>query len=130
LEDKVISLDLAKEVLKDLLKEPKKLVTIDFIQRCVVEEFGITIQDLRQKKRNKAIVLPRQVAMYLSREMTDLSLPEIGAAFGGKDHTTVLHRIKDKRKLGKTSGTQRKDFPYYPSHSTMIGTGFQQEFPL
>ncbi len=109
MEEKVITLDLAKEVLKDLLKEPKKLVTIDFIQRCVVEEFGITIQDLRQKKRNKAIVLPRQVAMYLSREMTDLSLPEIGAAFGGKDHTTVLHSYnKIKESLEKLPELKEK----------------------
>jgi chromosomal replication initiator protein len=91
LEEKPITLELAKEVLKDLLKEPKKLITVDFIQRCVAEEFGISLQDLRTKRRNKTIVLPRQVAMYLSRELTDLSLPEIGEFFGGKDHTTVLH---------------------------------------
>ena len=91
LEEKPITLELAKEILKDLLKEPKRLITIDFIQRCVAEEFGITLSELRTKKRNKNIVLPRQVAMYLSRELTDMSLPEIGAAFGGKDHTTVLH---------------------------------------
>lgn len=91
LEEKLISLDLTKEVLKDLLKEPKKLVTVDFIQRCVAEEFGTTLLDLKTKRRNKNIVLPRQVAMYLSRELTDLSFPEIGEFFGGKDHTTVLH---------------------------------------
>lgn len=91
LEEKQITLDLAKEVLRDLLKEPKKLITVDFIQRCVAEEFGISLQDLKHKGRHKTIVLPRQVAMYLSRELTDLSLPEIGDSFGGKDHTTVLH---------------------------------------
>jgi len=91
LEEKPVTLELAKEVLKDLLKEPKKLITIDFIQRCVIEEFGISLQDLKTKRRNKTIVLPRQIAMYLSRELTDLSLPEIGTLFGGKDHTTVLH---------------------------------------
>ncbi len=91
LEEEPITLDLTKEVLKDLLKEPKKLITVDFIQRCVVEEFGTTLHDLKTKRRNKNIVLPRQVAMYLSREFTDLSLPEIGEYFGGKDHTTVLH---------------------------------------
>ncbi|MBM3246297.1 MAG: chromosomal replication initiator protein DnaA [Candidatus Omnitrophica bacterium] len=91
LEEKPITLDLAKEVLRDLLREPKKLITIDFIQRCVIEEFGISLQDLKTKRRNKTVVLPRQVAMYLSRELTDLSLPEIGNFFGGKDHTTVLH---------------------------------------
>jgi len=91
LEEKAISLALAKEVLKDLLKEPKKLITVDFIQRCVAEECGISLQDLKLRRRNKTIVLPRQIAMYLSRELTELSFPEIGTFFGGKDHTTVLH---------------------------------------
>jgi chromosomal replication initiator protein len=99
LEEKVITLSLAKEVLKDLLKEPKKLVTVDFIQRCVAEEFGVTLADLKLKRRNKTIVVPRQVAMFLSRDLTDLSFPEIGDCFGGKDHTTVLHsynKIKEE----------------------------------
>jgi chromosomal replication initiator protein len=91
LEEKPITLDLAKETLKDLLKEPKKLITVGFIQRCVSEEFGISTDDLKTRRRYKSIVLPRQIAMYLSRELTDLSLPEIGGFFGGKDHTTVLH---------------------------------------
>ena len=91
LEEKPITLELAREVLKDLLREPKKLITVDFIQRCVTEEFGISLLDLKTRRRNKNIVLPRQIAMYLSRELTDLSLPEIGNFFGGKDHTTVLH---------------------------------------
>ncbi|MGD0336084.1 MAG: chromosomal replication initiator protein DnaA [Candidatus Omnitrophota bacterium] len=91
LEEKPISLDLTKEVLKDLLKEPKKLITVDFIQHCVAEEFGISVQEIKTKRRNKTVVLPRQTAMYLSRELTDLSFPEIGGFFGGKDHTTVLH---------------------------------------
>lgn len=91
LEEKTISLELTKEVLKDLLKEPRRLITVDFIQRCVAEEFGLTLPELKTKRRNKTIVLPRQVAMYLSRDLTDLSLPEIGEFFGGKDHTTVLH---------------------------------------
>jgi chromosomal replication initiator protein len=94
LEEAPVTLDLTKEVLKDLLKEPTKLITIDFIQRCVVEEFGISLQDLKTKRRNKQVVFPRQIAMYLSRELTELSLPEIGELFGGKDHTTVLHSYK------------------------------------
>jgi chromosomal replication initiator protein len=91
LEEGPITIDLAKEVLKNLLQEPKKLITVDFIQRCVAEEFGVSLQDFKTKRRNKNIVLPRQIAMYLSRELTELSLPEIGEFFGGKDHTTVLH---------------------------------------
>jgi chromosomal replication initiator protein len=94
LEEAPVTLQLTKEVLKDLLKEPTKLITVDFIQRCVVEEFGISLQDLKTKRRNKQVVFPRQIAMYLSRELTELSLPEIGELFGGKDHTTVLHSYK------------------------------------
>ncbi|MDD5097866.1 MAG: chromosomal replication initiator protein DnaA [Candidatus Omnitrophica bacterium] len=99
LEEEPITLQLTKEVLKDLLKEPKKLITVDFIQRCIAEEFGITLQDMKTRRRNKQVVYPRQIAMYLSRELTDLSLPEIGEVFGGKDHTTVLHsynKIKEE----------------------------------
>jgi chromosomal replication initiator protein len=102
MEEKPITLDLAKEALKDLLKETKKLITVDFIQRCVTEEFGVSLSDLKTRRRNKNIVLPRQIAMYLSRELTDLSLPEIGNHFGGKDHTTVLHSY-NKIKEGLSS---------------------------
>ncbi|MDD5517777.1 MAG: chromosomal replication initiator protein DnaA [Candidatus Omnitrophica bacterium] len=102
MEERPITLDLTKEVLKDLLREPKKLITVDFIQRCVAEEFGIALGELKTKRRNKTIVLPRQIAMYLSRELTDLSLPEIGQFFGGKDHTTVLHSF-NKIKEGVTN---------------------------
>lgn len=102
MEEKPITLDLAKEVLRDLLKEPKKLITIDFIQRCVAEEFGISLAEMKARRRNKTIVLPRQVAMYLSRDLTDLSLPEIGQFFGGKDHTTVLHSYNKIKEAIKT----------------------------
>lgn len=109
LEEKAISLELTKEVLKELLKEPKKLITIDFIQRRIAEEFGITLHDLKTKRRNKNIVLPRQIAMYISRELTDLSLPEIGMFFGGKDHTTVLHSYnKIKRDLNNSEDLKNK----------------------
>jgi chromosomal replication initiator protein len=109
MEERPITLDLTKEVLKDLLKEPKKLITVDFIQRCVAEEFGVALGELKTKRRNKTIVLPRQIAMYLSRELTDLSLPEIGHFFGGKDHTTVLHSYnKIKEGIGEDIGLQEK----------------------
>ncbi|MGA2775145.1 MAG: chromosomal replication initiator protein DnaA [Candidatus Omnitrophota bacterium] len=102
LEEEPITLSLTKEVLKDLLREPKKLITVDFIQRCVAEEFGMSLGDLKNRRRNKTVVVPRQIAMYLSRELTDLSLPEIGEFFGGKDHTTVLHSYnKIKGELNK-----------------------------
>ena len=108
LEEAPVTLQLTKEVLKDLLKEPTKLITIDFIQRCVVEEFGISLQDLKTKRRNKQVVFPRQIAMYLSRELTELSLPEIGELFGGKDHTTVLHSYK-KIKADISSNPELKE---------------------
>lgn len=109
MEEKPVTLDLTKEVLKDLLKEPKKLITVDFIQRCVAEEFGMALGDLKTRRRNKTIVFPRQIAMYLSRELTDLSLPEIGQFFGGKDHTTVLHSYnKIKNEIGDNSSLQER----------------------
>jgi chromosomal replication initiator protein len=108
LEEEPITLNLAKTVLKDLLREPKKLITVDFIQRCVVEEFGISLADLKNKRRNKTIVFPRQIAMYLSRELTDLSLPEIGEFFGGKDHTTVLHSFNKIKEELKKDGSLKE----------------------
>ena len=94
LEDKLITLSVAKQVLKDMVKETIKTISVDMVQKEVVVYFNITMPDLKTKKRNKNVVLPRQIAMYLSRKLTTHSLPEIGAAFGGKDHTTVLHAYK------------------------------------
>jgi len=91
LEEKPISLELAKNVLRDMLRETTKLITIDLIQKKVAEDFNLSLSELKTKKRNKNIVLPRQIAMYLSRELTNFSLPEIGEYFGGMDHTTVLY---------------------------------------
>ena len=91
LEEKEISLDVTKGVLSDLVKEFKKNITVDSIQKVVASHFDISLQDLKTKRRNKNIILPRQIAMYLSRELTGFSLPEIGKLFGGKDHTTILY---------------------------------------
>src|SRR2546426_4122649 len=88
-----MSVDLAQEVLGELWGEEEKLITIDQIQRKVCDFFGIRLSDLKAKTRTKAIAFPRQVAMYLARQMTHSSLSEIGRAFGGKDHTTVLHAV-------------------------------------
>jgi chromosomal replication initiator protein len=82
---------MAKNILKDMVKETAKTVSITTIQKTVAEFFNITLSDLRAKNRQKNIVFPRQVAMYLSRQLTNLSSPEIGNAFGGKDHTTALY---------------------------------------
>jgi len=91
LDDKPITLEFAKNVLKDVLSSAQKNIDIDTIQKHVAQEFGVSIGDLRSKRRNKNIILPKQVAMYLSRHLTEFSLPEIGEYFGGKDHTTILY---------------------------------------
>lgn len=105
LENKPISIDLAKGVLKDLLKESYKTITVDLIQKQVAGFFNLNQQDIKGCKRDKNIVFARQVAMYLSRELTNFSLPEIGGFFGGKDHTTVLHSYKKiKQRLSDDSG--------------------------
>lgn len=94
LEEKPISLDTAKLILKDMVKETIKIISVEMIQKEVGEYYNISTSELKAKKRNKNVLLPRQLSMYLTRQMTKLSLPEIGQAFGGKDHTTVLHSCK------------------------------------
>lgn len=87
-----VTVDLAKEVLKDaLVDEEERRITIDLIQKRVAEYFDIGVSNMRVKGRTKAIAYPRQIAMYLVRSLTGHSLPEIGEYFGGRDHTTVLH---------------------------------------
>lgn len=94
LEEKPITLDMTVKTLKDMVRETARAVSIDVVQKTVAEFFRIPLSELRAKKRTKNIVFPRQIAMYLSRQLTAQSLPEIGNAFGGKDHTTVLHSCK------------------------------------
>lgn len=87
-----IDLQLATEVLKDILPPPRaNKITIGRIQEVVASYYGVKVRDLKARRRTRAIAFPRQVAMYLCREMTDASLPKIGEEFGGRDHTTVLH---------------------------------------
>lgn len=94
LEEKPINLDVAKLILKDMVKETVKIVSVEMIQKEVADHYRLSVSELKAKKRNKNILLPRQLAMHLTRKMTNLSLPEIGQAFGGKDHTTVLHSCR------------------------------------
>ncbi|MGH7419308.1 MAG: helix-turn-helix domain-containing protein, partial [Candidatus Rokuibacteriota bacterium] len=89
-----MSVELAQEVLADLWGEEEKIITIEHIQRKVAEFFGIKLGDMRAKNRTKAVAFPRQIAMYLARQLTHASLTEIGRTFGGKDHTTVLHAVE------------------------------------
>ncbi len=104
-----IDIDLIRESLKDLLALQDKLVTIDNIQRIVAEYYKIKMSDMLSKRRSRSVARPRQVAMALAKEMTNHSLPEIGEAFGGRDHTTVLHACRKVKELQGTNGEIRED---------------------
>jgi len=100
--DKEISIDIAQRQLKDFFSNHQgKNVPLELIQKVVAEYFGLSSVDIRGKKRTKAIVYPRQIAMYITRDITEFSTTEVGLAFGGRDHTTVMHacqRIEDRMK--------------------------------
>ncbi len=92
LTNKEISVDLASEALKDIISSKQtRQVTIDIIQEVVANYYNLKIEDLKSARRTRNIAFPRQIAMYLSRKLTDMSLPKIGEEFGGRDHTTVIH---------------------------------------
>ena len=101
--NKTITLEVAQQQLKDFFPQMGgKNITIEGIQRIVAEYFGLTHKDLRGKRRTKAVAFPRQVAMYLARELTEFSTTELGSEFGGRDHTTVMHgcqRVEDRLKV-------------------------------
>ncbi|MFK9091760.1 chromosomal replication initiator protein DnaA [Bacillus salipaludis] len=98
--NKDINADLAAEALRDIIPSSKpKVITILEIQKVVGEHFSIKLEDFKAKKRTKSVAFPRQIAMYLSRELTDYSLPKIGEEFGGRDHTTVIHAHEKIAKL-------------------------------
>jgi len=92
-----MTVDLGQEVLADLWRETEQTITIEHIQRKASEFFGVRISDMGARNRAQAVALPRQVAMYLARQLTHASLAEVGRAFGGKDHTTVLHAVEKVR---------------------------------
>ena len=94
LQDSEVSVDLVKDVLKDLLRTNSRKITIDEIQKKVVEHYNIKLSDMHSPRRSRSVARPRQVAMYLAKSITTRSLPEIGRKFGGRDHTTVIHAIK------------------------------------
>ena len=96
-----INIELIKESLRDVLAIQAKMVTISNIQRVVADYYNIKMSDLLSKRRNRSIARPRQIAMALSKELTNHSLPEIGEAFGGRDHTTVIHACEKTKELKK-----------------------------
>jgi chromosomal replication initiator protein len=105
-----ITLELTREALRDLLALQDKLVTIGNIQKTVVEYYKIRLADLSSARRSRTITRPRQIAMALAKELTSHSLPEIGEAFGGRDHTTVLHACRKVQELRDTDSRINEDY--------------------
>jgi len=106
LTNREVSVDLATEALKDIIsKKQGKNVTIDAIQDVVASYYNLRIEDLKSQRRTRSISYPRQIAMYLSRKLTDMSLPKIGEEFGGRDHTTVIHAYEKISENLKTDDT-------------------------
>ena len=106
---RAITLDLAQEILQDLLRAYERRVTIEEIQRRVAEHYGIRIADMHSARRARAVARPRQVAMYLAKQLTPRSLPEIGRKFGGRDHTTVMYAIRKIEDLRSTEPLMSDD---------------------
>jgi chromosomal replication initiator protein len=105
-----LSIEMAQEALKDLLALHQKLVTLESIQKTVAEYFKVRVSDLLSKKRTRSIARPRQIAMALAKELTSHSLPEIGDAFGGRDHTTVLHATRKVAELRESDNRVHEDY--------------------
>ncbi len=105
-----ITLEFAKDALRDLLQLQAKLVTIENIQKTVADYYKVRLGDLLSKRRNRSVARPRQVAMALAKELTTHSLPEIGDAFGGRDHTTVLHACKRIKELRGSEQRMSEDY--------------------
>jgi chromosomal replication initiator protein len=107
---KPVTIDQVRLALRDLIAIQERQVGIDNIQRTVADYFKIKLSDLHSKRRNRAVARPRQVAMALAKELTSHSLPEIGDAFGGRDHTTVLHACRKVGELRESSGDLAEDY--------------------
>jgi chromosomal replication initiator protein len=105
-----IDLDLAKDTLQDLTLFQERKISIENIQKTVADYFNIRVADLKSKRRNRQIARPRQVAMALAKELTSMSLPDIGDAFGGRDHTTVIHGCKKIDELTRTDPKIKEDY--------------------
>ncbi len=107
---KPINIDFVREALRDMLALQEKLVTIENIQKTVAEYYKIKVADLLSKRRSRSVARPRQLAMALAKELTNHSLPEIGDAFGGRDHTTVLHACRKIAELREESNDIKEDY--------------------
>ncbi|HEV8694343.1 MAG TPA: chromosomal replication initiator protein DnaA [Lysobacter sp.] len=107
---RAITTEFAQETLRDLLRAQQQAIGIPNIQKTVADYYGLQIKDLLSKRRTRSLARPRQVAMALAKELTEHSLPEIGDAFAGRDHTTVLHACRQIRSLLETDGKLREDW--------------------
>ncbi|AWH23624.1 chromosomal replication initiator protein DnaA [Stenotrophomonas sp. YAU14D1_LEIMI4_1] len=107
---RAITTEFAQETLRDLLRAQQQAISIPNIQKTVADYYGLQIKDLLSKRRTRSLARPRQVAMALTKELTEHSLPEIGDAFAGRDHTTVLHACRQIRTLMETDGKLREDW--------------------
>lgn len=105
-----VSLELAKEALKDLLAVQNRQISIENIQKTVAEYYKIKLTDMFSKKRSRVVARPRQIAMAVAKELTQMSLPDIGEAFGGRDHTTVLHAYRKIMELRSSDAAINRDF--------------------
>jgi chromosomal replication initiator protein len=105
-----ISVETAREALKDILVAQSRLISIDNIQKTVADYYRIKMAELLSKKRTRNLTRPRQIAMSLTRELTSMSLPEIGNSFGGKDHSTVIHACKTISSLRSIDTTIDADY--------------------
>ena len=109
---KPITLDSAKDALKDLLSSQNRQITVDNIQKTVADYYKIKITDMHSKKRSRNIARPRQVAMALAKDLTQMSLPDIGDAFGNRDHTTVLHACRTIASLREKNHDINRDYHF------------------
>ena len=105
-----VNLDLAKEALKDLIAVQNRQVSIENIQKTVADYYKIKVADMYSKKRTRVLARPRQMAMALTKELTQMSLPDIGEAFGGRDHTTVLHACRKIAELRSSNPDISREF--------------------
>jgi chromosomal replication initiator protein len=105
-----VTIDFARDALKDLLAVQAKLVSIDNIMKTVAQYYKIKVNDMTSKRRNRSVARPRQMAMSLAKELTNHSLPEIGEAFGGRDHTTVLHACRKVKELIEAQADLKEDW--------------------
>ena len=104
-----IDLEMTKEVLRDVLRASERRITIEEIQRRVAEHYNIKLSEMSSERRARAVARPRQVAMFLAKQLTSRSLPEIGRKFGGRDHTTVMHAVRKIEELRQSDAAIAED---------------------